>query len=238
MAQHYLALSLFVILLCFFLVLDSLSTFEVVKAQSVKQSLQFAFAGKVEGDKDLPSIHVTPTETFRQGDALDPVKALFNAQIKTFKASTNRMGTEMMVRLPISEFEAALKETASTGISEKNAFERTGGPFLPTLVSLLQAAQGRVPYRLDILLNIPGDPAALMAGDEKDNATRDLIRKVSGYALMLEKAGMPRKTVSAGLAQALPGNAFEGEGESYIELYFRHYVPVDPLSGERVSGHE
>ncbi|MCD8562737.1 MAG: flagellar motor protein MotB [Alphaproteobacteria bacterium] len=238
MARQYLALSLFIILLCFFLVLNAMSTFEIVKAQSVTKSLQFAFAGKLEGEKDLPSIHVTPTQSLSKGDSLDRIKALFSAQIKTFKASTNRMGTEMMVRLPVSTFEDALKDVSGAGISEQNAFEREGGAFLPTLVSLMQTAQSAVPYRLDILLNTPFDPADLMGEEDDSPQARELIRKASTYAAQLEKAGLPKKLVSSGLAKAEPGNAIEGQGDNYIELYFRRYAPVDPLSGERISGDE
>jgi hypothetical protein len=232
MGQHYLSLSLFIILLCFFLVLNSLSTFEPVKAQSAMNSLQSALTGSSPSDEGMPSLHFTPTENSPKGDALDQLKGLFSAQIKTFKASTNRMGTEMMVRLPVSEFEKSLQSAAAAGISPENAFERKGGAFLPTLVSLMETAQSTVPYRMDILLNIPGDPADLGASG------KDLVLKASGYSDTLERAGLPRKLISAGLAQAVSENAFEGEGDLYIELYFRRYVPVDPLAGERLADHE
>lgn len=71
MGQQYLGLSLFIILLCFFIVINSLSTFEQIKTQDVLQSLQFAFAGKLEGDDVLPSVQASTTETFEKGDTLD-----------------------------------------------------------------------------------------------------------------------------------------------------------------------
>lgn len=237
MAQQYLGLSLFVILLCFFIVLNSLSSFETVKTQTVVQSLQVAFAGKTEGDNMLPSVRQTPTETFEKGTALDKIKALFQAQIKTFKATTNRMGTEMMVRVPLAEFETALKSVAAIGVSPQNAYAGKGGAFLPTLVSLIDTAQSAVPYRMDIVMNIPENPAELGAGDSARFKT--LMLQTSGFSNALELAGMPRKLVSSGLIQGRAEHAFEGTGADdftpYIELYFRRYVAVDPLAGESVA---
>lgn len=234
MGQQYLGLSLFIILLCFFIVLNSLSSFETSKAQKAVQSVQFAFSGKTEEQEGaLPSVRMTPTQSLEEGDALDKLKALFSAQIKSFKVSTNRLGTEMMVRLPVAEFDAALRSASDAGFTEESAFKKKGGAFLPTLVSLLETAQTEVPYRMDILLNIPENPAT-MSVDNSDRAQK-ILKQTAEFSRRLETAGMPRKLVSTGVAQSRKDHAFDESGE-YIELYFRRYVAVDPLSGERLSG--
>lgn len=233
MSQYYISLSLFVILLCFFLVLNSLSTFEPVKMHNVLSSVQFAFAGKTEGEMDLPSVRVTPSQNFGKGDALAPLKALFNTEIKGFKASTNRMGTEMMVRLPVAEFERHIGLAADAGIARRSTLDGRGGAFLSTLVSLLNTAQTEIPYRMDILLNLPSDPSVLNIGEPE--AFRAALGQVSAYSEALEKAGLPRKLVSSGLAEGVPANRFEGQGDSYIELYFRPYIPIDPLAGQPLT---
>lgn len=234
MAQQYLALSLFVILLCFFIVLNSMSNFETVKTENVMQSVQMAFSGKTAGDNALPSVQMTPTETFEKGTALDKIKALFKAQIKTFKANTNRLGTEMMVRLPLAEFEAAVSSVgAAGGMAAQNPRAAKAAPFLPTLISLIDTAQSEIPYRMDILLNIPENPASLPTDDPA--RFKALLRQASQYSDTLERAGMPRKLVSSGLSEGTLEHSFDGQGGPYIELYFRRYEPVDPLSGERMD---
>ncbi|HRQ61537.1 MAG TPA: hypothetical protein PLO23_08530, partial [Alphaproteobacteria bacterium] len=184
-----------------------------------------------------PSMRVTPTETFNKGTALDQIKALFQAQIKTFKASTNRMGTEMMVRLPLAEFEEILKSATAAGIAPENAFSAKGGKFLPMLVSLMDTTQSAVPYRMDIVLNIPENPAGLGSGDP--SRFKALMLQSSGFSNTLELAGMPRKLVSSGLMQGRADDAFDAEGQGefgpYVELYFRRYLPVDPLGGESMG---
>jgi len=240
MAQQYLGLSLFVILLCFFIVLNSVSSFEVIKTQGVVQSLQVAFAGKTEGESNLPSMRMTPTETFNKGTALDQIKALFQAQIKTFKASTNRMGTEMMVRLPLAEFEETLKSAAAAGIASDKALSPRDGKFLPMLISLIDTTQTAVPYRMDIALNIPENPASLGGGDPA--RFKALMQQTSGFSNTLELAGMPRKLVSAGLMQGRAEDAFDADTQGvyspYVELYFRRYLPIDPLGGQSMGAQE
>lgn len=67
----------------------------------------------------------------------------------------------MMVRLPLAEFEDSLRQVSASGVSAERAFEREGGAFLPTLVSLIETAESKIPYRMDILLNIPENPAIM-----------------------------------------------------------------------------
>ena len=78
MANQYLGLGLFIMLLSFFIVLNSLSTFESEKADSVIKSLNESFWNDQPEETETFSPKISaPAESFRKGDTLDQVKDLF-----------------------------------------------------------------------------------------------------------------------------------------------------------------
>ncbi len=214
MANQFLALSLFVMLLSFFIILNSMSSYEELKAESIIQSLSISFSTKPVNEAELaPNIEEDTMESFREGDSLDRLNKLFSAQIAGIKASKNRLGTEMLLRLNLEDFEAQLLEPLKEG--DLSQVERT--EFMATLVSLLDA-ENDVPYRMDMVLNLNGNPAELQNSDPV--RIRTAGKKVSGFAAKIEEAGLPPYLVTAGL----------GDGESQtIDLYFRRYEPFNPV---------
>lgn len=212
MANQFLALSMFVMLLSFFIILNAMSNFEVMKLHEVRNSLSVAFS-----NQDLPqdlsaNVKEDPAQAYRDGDTLDKLKGLFEAQITGVEAKKNRLGTTMHLRLPLDRFD---KQLSSAG----GGF---GGALAPTLASLL-SAEDDIPYSMDMLINLADNPATLQ--NDAPETVQQNIRRVSGYAQMIEQAGLPKKYLSAGLGEGPAGT---------IDLYFKRYQPFNPL-GDNVE---
>ncbi len=225
--NDYLGLSLFIMLLSFFLILNSMSSFEIDKAASVISSVNNAFAFGAQRDRIVPAIQ-TPVETsHRKGDALDDVEALFNAQIKPFRLVRNRLGTEMHVRMSLSDFKALMDGIGKTEITESNMLDGQGGAFLPTLVSVLQTAETVQPYHMDLTINTGGNPALMQ--NENPETLKAYAETATYFGQNLESAGLSRKFLSVGLG---------GGAENTVELLFRRYQPfrVVDQAGAPVGG--
>ncbi len=209
MANQYLALGLFIMLLSFFIILNSMSTFEESKSRAVIESVTEAFISQSIGEKDYISQAMTmPAESIRKGNALDNIHDLFNAAIPDSKAKKNQLGTVMSVNLPRADFEAALK--GATTPSANKMRER----FAAMLVGLLDSKY-TIPYQMDILLNQKGKFAKLQ--QESPNEAKQLIKTAASYANILEQQGLDRKLVTAGIVN--------GKNNT-VTLIFRRYKPM------------
>ncbi|MGH1375729.1 MAG: hypothetical protein ACRBCK_05195 [Alphaproteobacteria bacterium] len=214
MANQFLSLSLFLMLLSFFIVLNAISSFEEVKSQPVLNSLSLAFSQEaVKEDLQSPSQEVNPRAVENEGDTLDKIEGLFQGHIAGFDATKNRLGTVMHVRVPIIEFESAIDVSELDFLSSD---QQGRGSFAQTIVTVLRSGQNNNPYRIDMLLNIPQDPATQM--QRNPGEFRAELKRVSGYANILQENGLPKKTITIGLTQGDSG---------YIDLYFRRYEPFD-----------
>lgn len=221
MANQFLALSLFVVLLSFFIVLNSISTFEIARARPVLESLGQAFkTDKADPLYGLSEISPVPEamdyakSMAGRGGALQRIEGLFSSQIQGIAVKQDRLGTEMAIRLPFEDFAVRINEELTPGT-------KTDERFLPMLVSILDAQeeaqkQGASAYRMDMVLETPGKPyAALSSGDKK-------IHALSAIARRLEEAGIPTNLVGIGLS---PGE------DGMLTLYFRRHEPFNPVEG-------
>lgn len=213
MGSQFLTLSLFIMLLSFFIVMNAMSTREGDKSRSVLQSLDLAFSSNaLEGDISA-SYRPDPLKSTQEGDTLDRLKALFQSQISGFEATKNRLGTTMRVRIPLEALEQALRPSESAGGAED-----IGGFFLPTLVSLMQSDEAGIPYRMDMVLNVPENPALMSHESAAEIAQH--VRKMAFFAQVMEDQGLPKKLVSPGLAQGPKGT---------VDLFFRRYAAFNPV---------
>ncbi len=218
MANQFLALSMFIMLLSFFIVLNSLSNFEVSKSSSILNSLSSTFS-KIDVTPDLqPSVEESPEALAQKGDALAQLSDLFQAEISGVDVQKNRLGTQMRLRLDLAEFEKNILVPVQAAAQSDGASASVGGKFLPTLISLFET-QDSVPYRMDMVVNLDDNPAALQ--NESPDTLKGQTRKVAMLADALERAGLPQKRLSAGVGQ--------GE-EGKIDLYFSRYEALDSSS--------
>lgn len=214
MANQFLSLSLFLMLLSFFIVLNSVSDFENTKAvPTVLNSLSLAFKNEhSQGDTTATARQENEFQDKRDGNALEDVEGLFNAHIAGFEARKNRLGTVMHVRLPMRSFENALKRT---DFGDADVPSQDQEPFLNTLVTVLRSAQKKKPYRIDMVMNVGDDPAILM--DTQPKEYRTAVKRVSNLSKALENMKLPRKMISTGLKRGERG---------FIDLYFYRYKPM------------
>lgn len=214
MANQFLALSLFLMLLSFFIVMNAISGFDETKKNPVMESISLTFAYKdPEKENNDPSPDPTTRLVVNQGDTLTNIEGLFSANIANFQATKNRLGTIMHVRLPLNSFEYQINMPQIMK-DDGDVIENAEGKFLITMVTLLRGAQNKMPYRMDMALSVPSAPQDFMRNNPDEYAKQ--IKKLSEISQTLERSGMPVKLMSAGIE--------EGD-EGYIDLYFYPYRP-------------
>ncbi len=209
-------------LLSFFIVLNSVSEFEDSKAEPILNSLSLAFTSQITMKPVAPSIKDNQNTALKdgkkEGDTLEELEGLFNAHISNFTAKRNKFGSIMHVSMPIGRFENAL---AFNSYNALNVVADTRGAFLPTLISVLRAAENGKQYRIDMILNTASDPSVQNHADQQD-FMRDM-RRITTLATKLEQKGLPKKMVSAGLQQG---------DEGTLDLYFYLYKPFTLAVGQ------
>ncbi len=221
MANQFLGLSLFIMLLSFFIVLNSVSDFEIKKSNPVLNSLSLAFS--LDTPKQAPSEKAAAkTEEMRKGSSLDKMQGLFEAKITGVEASQNRLGTVMHMRLPYAEFEREITSSVLKN-SGQDPLARQG--FLPMLVSLLETKDSDEAYKMNMVVNLPISPAQALS--EQNPEVFKTTKSLAAIALRLEKAGLPKKLITTGLKQG---------DEGMIDIFFRRYEPFNPFVGVNTEG--
>ncbi len=206
MANQYLALSLFLMLLSFFIIMNSKSGFDQSKASPVMRSLSVAFSGKTKEQGQAPLNEFVEIALKGEGDSLERIESLFVTNLTDVQAKRNRLGNMMRIRLPVSSFARGIEYTEESGGRQGN--------FVPTLVALLQTQDRGIPYRMDMLLSIPQDPADMTKSDPEGFQKK--LETVTGFAQKLEEMGIPKTLLSSGLQRGENG---------FIDIYFVRYEP-------------
>ncbi len=219
MANQFLSLALFLMLLSFFIVMNAMSSFEDFKSKPVINSLSLAFSNHIPEKKEDPVQIETPRVTKGEGDTLESVEGLFNAHISGFQATRNRLGTVMHVRTDVGAFENAI-DLSDIYYDDIEMGDR--GSFVMSMISILRSSEKGQPYRIDMVLNLPEDPAIFQKTSPEEFISD--LKRVSSFAEKLEKAGLPKKMVSAGAAKGERG---------FIDIYIYRYKPFDMLAKVR-----
>ena len=219
-SSQLLGLSLFIMLLAFFIVMNAISTFEETKVHPIMASLESVFAAKIsQHDNYMPSVAESPEQSLNEGDTLERIKALFNAQIPGAEIVRSQRNGTMYVKMPWAAFKQAVLE-----VGQDNAFEKrsAGQPvndfFKPTLIALVRSDQLGMPYSMDITLNVSKNPSDMQV--DEPQKLKQYITEIGQITAMLENDGLPAKLLSAGMQK--------GE-EGTVELFFRIHEPFNPL---------
>ena len=216
MANQFLGLSLFIMLLSFFIILNAISNYEITKSRPVLNSLNIAFSTKETLDITPPGLQQTQNQDQQLGSTLDRIEELFRSQISSVEAKQNRLGTVMHVRLPFNDFQNALISSLTVP-REPPAPGAQAVDLLPMLVSLLET-QRSVAYKMDMVLNVEESLPYLVA--EQPGRFAVYNRAISEVAYKLEDSGLPKVQISAGL---------ESGDAGMIDLFFSRYQPFNPL---------
>ena len=216
-------LSLFIMLLAFFIVLNSLSSYEEEKMSKVRKSLDVAFSTDAQMEDVAPSLKDDVMRSINEGDTFERLEALFTAQIPSFEVTKSRSRGIMMVQVPYEEFSKAVFALEQVDMTRRpNRFETRKNFFLPTLVSLVQANINGAPTRVEIYLHVDENPARMQ--NQNPQKMRDAINEVGVFSKALQERGLPEKLLNIGLTKGDP---------DFVNLVFRKYIPFSPVGDER-----
>ena len=220
MGGHFLTLSLFIVLLSFFIVLTTLSSFDSGKTQPVIESVQMAFSSNIVQQDTAPAFEEGQNEDLNKGDALDRLKALFAAELTGLEPTKNRLGTKLHVRIPLNVLEDAVLggNKLVEGNDEGGDGTSIADEFLPTLISLVKSENTGVSYRMDMILNVLDNPAEMY--NDAPAILTEKARKIAKIAQVIELAGLSKKLIKPGIGRGTSGQ---------VDLYFSRYVPFNPL---------
>ncbi len=214
MANQFLGLSLFIMLLAFFIILNAISDFDEDMSNKAMQSVTVAFSNRDIPQDPTANLEEDLQESFREGDTLDQLQDLFKSQITGVEIKKDRMGTVMHLRMPVSDFERQiLKSSASSPVNSSYDLRAT-------LVTLL-SSEDHIRYRMEIFLNSDKSPAKLQ--NENPKKMMSLMNRASFYTEILEEAGLSKKFITPGI---------KAGSEKMIDLFFRRYEPFNPLGDE------
>jgi hypothetical protein len=219
-----LGLSLFIMLLAFFIVLNSVSSFNEDKIKPVMNSIDQTFSTRMEDIAARRPSTRPDEETESRGEGRYPglkqLENLFRSFIVGAEIQTDYDKGTMWVRMDYESLNKTILKAASPSGTPLPEEEGADDNFLATLVSLMETqAQSQV-YRMDMLLNTEETPVELkLDRPAVFQRERDRIGKLSR---MLEQAGVSPGQISIGLRS--------GE-EDQVDLVFRASYPHDALQG-------
>ncbi len=212
-------LSLFIMLLAFFIVLNSISSYEESKMAKVQRSVELAFSSSAQRDDYSPSVTPDSVKSINNGDTFERLEVLFQSQIVSFKMSKSKSQGIMMVKVPYTKFSEAMLALDQKDLTKTpSRMEARGNFFLPTLVSLLRTNIDGAATRMEIYLNVEDNPAEMQ--NQTPRELNEVINKLGVFSSALEKQGIPQKLLNIGISEGNP---------KFVDLVFRKYVPFSPL---------
>ncbi len=183
-----LLLSLNLILLAFFILLNSLAEFETDRARAVLDSVKQAFHGKVEVAGQLPTTSNALGELPEVAAKMREVGSLFEAIAPLALAKSLRRANSVQIDLPAS----ALFKPGSPHIRQGRAalLERLAH-------SLRKTPEGGPRYLFEILVGIGAQKA--VEGTTTSNSAALELRRAAVLAARLNAEGAPLDGLSTGL---------------------------------------
>lgn len=223
--QQMMTLSLFIMLLAFFIVLNAISSYEEIKTEQVRRSVLMTFSKDTTLETPEASSQADDARAMKEGHAFDRLEALFTAQITGFEAVQSKSRGVMMVQVPYAEFKEAVMALGQKDLTRYPSRRAISGNFfLPTLVSILRSDLDGAPTRIEILLATKRNPAQTQ--NQNPNQIKDVINEAGVLSQKLEDQGMPQRLLNIGIEKADP---------EFVNLVFRKYVPFSLMENEEVN---
>lgn len=223
--QQMMTLALFIMLLAFFIVLNTISSYEEIKTEKVRRSVLLTFSKDKTLEQPEASTQEDDAQAMKEGHTFDRLDALFSAQIASFEAVQSKSKGVMMVQVPFEEFKVAVMTVGQKDLTRYPSRRAVRGNFfLPTLVSILRSDLDGTPTRMEILLRLNQNPAALQ--NQNPSIVRKTIDQAGVFSQKLEQQGMPQRLLNVGVEKGDP---------KFVNLVFRKYVPFSPIEGEALG---
>lgn len=193
MGNQYLGLSLFIIILCFFILLNQHANFSHSKTQNVIQSLEMAFSNRIVGDESQPIIQQQAAEARQEeGHVFDDVNALFSAHIPDFTFQQDKGKERLSATMDLKSFRAAL-DRIETLITTDDADPDIKPALLDTLITLAQQDDTQTPYRINISL---GTTPALYEEISEAEKKAEVFEVLAALSVQFSSSGFPQDLLS------------------------------------------
>ena len=226
LSEQLLSLSLFIVLLAFFIVLNGVSSMDEGKIRETVSSIGFAFGTRIEATGGFEGTESSENENIDQstneGNVVERMQALFNASFPGHKPTVSEENGILHVQVPMDDFEAAINKTLQLGSRALNA--EYGEYLLAMLVVLINRAEDEPSYRMDIIYNIDSNPAELQ-NDSPQEIAQELAR-VSNMATNIQKIGLPPSLLSAGLSKGK---------HNTLDIYFYPSLQASEVSADVIT---
>lgn len=209
MAAHITTLSIFIILLAFFIALNSMAHFVPEKATPVLESVRqtFGTAHQKKMDED-PVLRPDEEKAAGMGDLLQELEDLFRSRIEGVKAVKIQGRNILLLRMPLDELESGLDQG---GVTDEETGKQAP-PFLESLRSMVTAGENGRAFHVRIVLNTERrEDVTAATGDGQQ-----LAKQASRIARKVEEAGIPKPLLGIGVEQGPAGTA---------DLIFEPYRP-------------
>ena len=224
--SQIMALSLFLMLLAFFIVLNAISSYEEYKVKPVMNNIKTTFAPRALRPATAPSRKRNPIEAMGEGSTIERLQALFRAQIPSadihYNPSTGVMRTEMAY----DKLEQAVMAIGQEKPDFDNLENASHDFFVPMLAALLDLKKADRPYRMSMIRTFSRDPASRYI--KRKSMMQKRIESHGVLAKKLVEGGVSGKVLSVGL-QA------HDEADRAI-LFFRPYEKYRKGSVNSQSG--
>lgn len=202
-----LSLSLFILLLAFFIVLNSITSLQNDRIDPVLQSLWAAFGRDMQTLSEKPSPQQDEFLASGAGDSQTQIAAMLRAQIPSVSIERSVARGTLRARVSVPDLTASIGHLTPEKLRAATPENRTSGSLLPILAGLMIASNNTQPLRLDIVL-------AASQGTVED------IAYLEKLAMLLEAAGVPKTHYAVSYTQ-------EG-ARGFADFVFTPYASFAP----------
>ncbi len=219
-------LALFIILLSFFIVLNSLSTFEEEKIRPVMESIEATFANRVIRNERAPSVTDSEELSINEGSTYQNLDALFKSQFAQFSDSMKVDDEKGLfyVTLTYKALQKALDDVEPQTFAYDGDSQSVGS-FSELMKSLL--SDQNKDLRMDIAVYAPSSFFTASRAEQKL-----VIQDVSYLGQRLEEIGFPTLKTSIGIEEYPSLNNEEFRQDMPVLLVMRAhsaYAPIAPI---------
>lgn len=177
-------LALYLLLLAFFILLNTISTFEEVKTREVQESLSSAFAAILPPTTSLQTVTSIEGPVISAQETQDKLGSLFQTAIKIVRVQVIQPGTLMEVIMHVDQ----LFEPNSILIRERQ------GEFMDQLAEVLADEGGYASYEMEMVM---GSEVGSKGTVEIENNLQ--IGRAGAFARDLVDRGAPEKNLYVGI---------------------------------------
>lgn len=210
-----LLLSLKLILLAFFILLNALAEFEALRTEAVLKSVNQAFNGNLESAEDTPTNSASISVLSEAEDLVREFGSLFESLINAKRSKETGRATIMRIELPASSMFQAGRSKLSPGRAV----------LIRRLAEVLMRERTGLIYEVEIL---HGTAAPAKSADQPVSAVSRSIeaRRVNALARRLLRKGLPAEKIAVSLLPGQPGIV-----QFVLRVHDRDKVSAEPAEG-------